>query len=182
MWLHGEKRNNRGNLIFGKVKRCQRGQPGKRRNIGYGIAAQGKLLQIHSGFQPGQIGNSFPGKIQRRQIRHGINGFITSLYWLINGLTVDNARCDNFDWREAIVLNRTFTVDWRTQGVNYTTQQATANRYFQNTASTLNLHGVDVDRPEGGRGVMRIHQRECTQVQLKVIQMVTYVILRRHIF
>ncbi|CDL35038.1 hypothetical protein [Enterobacter hormaechei] len=31
-------------------------------------------------------------------------------------------------------------------------------------------------------GVMWIHQRECTQVQLKVIQMVTYVILRRHIF
>lgn len=29
---------------------------------------------------------------------------------------------------------------------------------------------------------MWIHQRECTQVQLKVIQVVSYVILRRHIF
>ncbi|SAJ05297.1 Uncharacterised protein [Enterobacter cloacae] len=71
---------------------------------------------------------------------HGVNGLITRLHWLINGLTVDNAWCDNFDWGEAIVLNRTFTVDWRTQGVNNATQQATANRYFQNTASTLNLH------------------------------------------
>ena len=71
---------------------------------------------------------------------HGINGLITCLNWLIYGLTVDNAWCDNFDWGEAIVLNRTFTVDWRTQGVNNATQQATANRHFQNTASTLNLH------------------------------------------
>ncbi len=31
-------------------------------------------------------------------------------------------------------------------------------------------------------GVLRIHQRESTQVQLKVIQMVSHVFLRRHIF
>ncbi len=30
--------------------------------------------------------------------------------------------------------------------------------------------------------VLWIHQRECTQVQLKVTQVVSYVILRRHIF
>lgn len=29
---------------------------------------------------------------------------------------------------------------------------------------------------------MWIHQLECTQVQLKIIQVVSYVILRRHIF
>lgn len=48
----------------------------------------------------------------------------------------------------------------------------TAGRSFSNTAEhgqeqkTQNHreeHGVDVDRPEGGRGVMWIHQRECTQ-------------------
>src|SRR5690606_22302673 len=71
---------------------------------------------------------------------HGINGFITGLHRLIDGLTIDYARRDNFDWREAIVINRTFTVDWRTQGVHHTAQQATAYRYFKNTASTFNLH------------------------------------------
>ncbi len=71
---------------------------------------------------------------------HGINGFITGLHRLIDGLTIDYARCDNFDRREAIVINRTFTVDWRTQGVHHTTQQATAYRNFKNTASTLHLH------------------------------------------
>ena len=50
---------------------------------------------------------------------HGINRFVTGLYRLVYGLTIDNARSDNFDWRETIVLNRTFTVNWRTQGVHY---------------------------------------------------------------
>ena len=71
---------------------------------------------------------------------HGINGFITGLHRLIDGLTFDYARCDNFDWREAIVINRTFTVNRGTQCVYHTAQQATANRNFQNTTRTLNLH------------------------------------------
>ena len=59
---------------------------------------------------------------------------------------------------------------------------ATEHKQEQQTKHHREEHGVNVERPEGGRGVMRIHQRESTQVQLKVIQMVSYVFLRRHIF
>ncbi|MNB80900.1 hypothetical protein D3C75_276680 [compost metagenome] len=63
-----------------------------------------------------------------------------------------------------------------------TLRNAAENGQEQQTQYHREEHGVDIDRPEGGWGVMRIHQRECTQVHLKVIQMVSYVILRRHIF
>ena len=51
-----------------------------------------------------------------------------------------------------------------------------------NHTATFWTLNINVERPEGGCVVVRIHQRECTQVQLKVVQMVSYVILRRHIF
>ena len=59
---------------------------------------------------------------------------------------------------------------------------ATEHGKEQQTENHREEHGVNVERPEGGRGVVRIHQRESTQVNLKVVQMVTYVFLRRHIF
>ena len=71
---------------------------------------------------------------------HGINGFITGLYRLIDGLTFDYARRDSFNGGEAVVLQRTFTINRCTQGVNHTSQQAAANRNFKDTASTFNLH------------------------------------------
>ncbi|SUH18902.1 Uncharacterised protein [Salmonella enterica subsp. enterica] len=71
---------------------------------------------------------------------HGVNGFITGLHRLIDRLTIDNARRNGFNGREAVIINRTFTVDWRTQGVYHTSQQAAANRNFQDTTRTFNLH------------------------------------------
>ena len=59
---------------------------------------------------------------------------------------------------------------------------ATERKQEQQTQHHREEHGVNIERPEGGWGVMRIYQRESTQVQLKVIQMVSYVFLRRHIF
>ncbi|SAD58767.1 Uncharacterised protein [Enterobacter cloacae] len=77
-------------------------------------------------------------------------------------------------------LDERLEFPWNTAGRLFS--NATEHGQEQKTQNHREEHGVDVDRPEGGRGVMWIHQRECTQVQLKVIQMVTYVILRRHIF
>ena len=71
---------------------------------------------------------------------HGIDGFQTGLDRLVNRLTLDNARCDHFDRREAVVVDRTFTVDRLTQGVQHPAQQTTTYRHFQNTASTFYFH------------------------------------------
>ena len=92
---------------------------------------------------------------------HGVNGFITGLYRLIYGLTFDNARSDCFYSREAVVIQRTFTVDWCTQSVNHTAQQATANRNFQDTASTLNFHAF-------GKVSVRTHNNRTYRVALEV--------------
>ena len=59
------------------------------------------------------------------------------------------------------MLNRTFTVDWRAQGVNHTAQQATANRNFQDTASTFNLHAF-------GKVSVRTHHNRTYRVALQV--------------
>ena len=55
---------------------------------------------------------------------------------------------------------------------------ATEHHQEQQTQNHREKHGVNVESPEGGRGVMRIHQRKRTKVNLKVIQMVAYVLLR----
>ncbi len=44
---------------------------------------------------------------------------------------------------------------------------ATEHGKEQQTENHREEHGVNVERPEGGCVVVRIHQRECTQVQLE---------------
>src|SRR5690554_7831727 len=70
---------------------------------------------------------------------HGIDGFQTSLYRLVNGLTGDNARCNFLNRRGQAVTQLAFTVDRVTQGVNHTAQQFITHRHFQDTAGTTNF-------------------------------------------
>ncbi len=77
-------------------------------------------------------------------------------------------------------LNRGLKLAWHAAGRFFS--NATEHHQKQQTQHHREEHGVNIERPEGGWGVLRIHQRESTQVQLKVIQMVSYVFLRRHIF
>ncbi|MNL12402.1 hypothetical protein D3C87_1332690 [compost metagenome] len=87
---------------------------------------------------------------------------------LIYGLTLDNTRGNSFNRGETVVINRAFTVDRCTQGVNYTAQQATANRNFQNTAGTFYLHAFGQIRVRthnhGTYGVTLQVQCDCVTV------------------
>ena len=92
---------------------------------------------------------------------HGVNGFVTGLYRLIDGLTFDYARRDRFNGGETVVFQRTFTINWRAQGVNHAAQQATAYRNFQDTASTFHLHAF-------GEVSVRTHYHRTYGVALQV--------------
>src|SRR5690606_16566213 len=70
---------------------------------------------------------------------HGVDGFQTSLYGLINGLTSNNARCNFLDRRGQGIAQLALAVDRVTQTVNNTTQQFVTNRYFQDTTGTTNF-------------------------------------------
>ena len=59
------------------------------------------------------------------------------------------------------MLQRTFTINRCTQGVNHTSQQAAANRNFKDTASTFNLHAF-------GEVSVRTHHNRTNGVALQV--------------
>src|SRR5690554_901361 len=73
---------------------------------------------------------------------HGVNGFVTSLNRLVNGLTGDYTRGDLFNRVGQLGFNRAFAVDGVTQCVDHTSQQFRTYRYFQNTAGTTGLHAL----------------------------------------
>ena len=70
---------------------------------------------------------------------HRVNGFQTSLHWLVNRLTRNHARRNFFDRRSFRCVNRTFAVNRLTQCIHNTANQFTTNRHFQNTACALNF-------------------------------------------